>query len=121
MTAAVTEAAGITVAGRTFRPVTSRSDGKVTGKRYNYLTSLFWLVGTDEGGDIRDLLWRVSRKGLGGAMLAGLLVEDVDGQPVAWTPEGAEALTALFDGAMDAVDAEATITLMLKGLADFFP
>ncbi len=107
---------GITVAGRTFRPVTS-----FAFEQYNWVVSALAQVEVDGIDDPRELLVRVAEAGMGSTLLAGLLNEVKDGEVVEWSPVHAKAVRRFFAGRSDVVECSALQLHLAKELPAFFP
>jgi hypothetical protein len=116
----VTDTAGITVAGRVFRPVTSRSDGKVNFDQYNYLMSHVWAAAGHEQ-SLPDILAKVAGSGHATAILAGLVQEEVNGDLQPWTAVGATKVAAFFGQPHTFEDCVTMQLTLLEVLPTFFP
>jgi hypothetical protein len=115
--------AGITVAGRVFRPVTSRSDGKVLASQYNYLMAHIWAANPDGVAEesLPRLVARIARADVSAEILAGLYVAETDGQPEPWSVANANRNAKHF-AQPHTFDDNATLQhALMQGLADFFP
>lgn len=113
MTVAV--ASGITVAGRTFRPVTSNSV-----ERYNWLLghlSDCGLAGAETRGEI---MTRISAAGKTYGILAGSLTEVVDGVQAEWTGKQAAVHERWFARLTDLADIMALHPLLVEVAEGFF-
>lgn len=116
----MSDTATITVAGRVFRPVASRTDGKVLTGQYNYVMAHVWAA---TGGKIDEalplLLARIARSNLQWEILAGLYVaDDEDGQ---WTVDGANKVARYFAQPHTWEDNAVLEHALMQGVADFFP
>jgi hypothetical protein len=116
----VTESTGITVAGRVFRPVTSRSDGKVNFDQYNYLITHIWAAAADAP-TLPEILARVAASGHARSILAGLVQEEVNGEALPWTAEGATKIAKFFGQPHSFADCAAMQMALLEVLPSFFP
>ena len=117
MTASV---AGITVAGRTFRPVTSRSDGKVNFDQYNYLMTQIWAA-APKGNTLVEIIAEVASSGRARHILAGLVEEEVDGAVQPGTAAGATRVAQFFGQPHELKDCVTMQLALLEVLPDFFP
>jgi hypothetical protein len=112
--------AGITVAGRVFRPVTSRSDGKVNFDQYNYLITHVWAA-AGKASTMPEILSAVASSGHGRAILAGLMQEEVNGELQPWTAEGATKIAKFFGQPHTLEDCSTMQVTLLQVLPGFFP
>ena len=108
------------MAGRVFRPVTSRSDGKVNFDQYNYLVTHVWAA-APKAETMGELLSRVAASGHARRILAGLVQEEVDGQLVPWTTERAEAIAKFFEQPHTYDDCATIQLALIEALPSFFP
>src|SRR5262245_38311249 len=121
MTAVAAEAPGITVAGRTFRPVTSRSDGKFVFDQYNWITTAIWSVPLGESRTMRDVMAAVAKSGQGPAILAGLVTEEAQDGVMPWSTEAAREWQTFFAGAHTIRDCLMIQAAIQQELPAFFP
>lgn len=108
------------MAGRVFRPVTSRSDGKVNFDQYNYLMSHVWAA-TQRPETMAELLSQVAASGLARRILAGLVEEEVDGEIQPWTTARAEAIAKFFEQPQTFEDCATMSLALVEGVSGFFP
>jgi hypothetical protein len=115
----VTDTTGITVAGRVFRPVTSRSDGKYAASQYNYVMSHMWAANPNGVADesLPRVVARIARANVAWEVLATFYVEGDE----PWSVEAANKNAKFFAQPHTLADNEAMHHALIAGLADFFP
>lgn len=107
--------AEITVAGRSFRPVTPR-------RLEHFQFVSFKLLAADamDGGPIAELCAKVADAGYGPDLFAGLYVEcDQDG-PLPWTVKQAKALATELRKSSSVEDWNTVTVALMSGLLRFF-
>jgi hypothetical protein len=106
---------GITVAGRSFRPVTPRRL-----EHFQYVSFKLLAADAMDGGPIADLCAKVADAGYGPELFAGLYVECDDQGPLPWTVKRAKALAADLRKSPSLEDWNTVTIALMQGLLRFF-